>query len=119
MQTSGIDKSEEHNNGYTCNDQSSSVCVQFLRLDGYKVTDPVLNWKLNGNLANVPGSLDDLLRQNIASRTVIAETDTEVIQPDYSVAALQQLTRNAAMHRSYDRTNAPATCTGIATALKS
>ena len=28
-------------------------------------------------------------------------------QPDYPIAALQQLTRNAIMHRSYDASNAP------------
>ena len=82
--------------------------VQFLRIDGTDVTDPIRDQKaLTGRLVDVLRRLDELLKLNISVRTEIANVSRELRSPDYPVAALQQLARNAVMHRSYEGTNAP------------
>lgn len=82
--------------------------VQFLRIDGTEITDPIRSQKvLTGQLNDVLRQLDELLRLNISLRTEIAAGSLEARLPDYPVTALQQLARNAVMHRSYEGTNAP------------
>ena len=51
--------------------------------------------------------LDELLEVNISVRTDVTSGPRETRHPDYPLVALQQLARNAVMHRSYDGTNAP------------
>ncbi len=82
--------------------------IQFLRIEGTQLTDPINDQKrLDGPLYQILAELDDLLRINIAVRTDVKSAAKEIRKPDYPVAALQQLSRNALMHRSYDGTNAP------------
>ena len=82
--------------------------VQFLRIDGPEITDPIRNQKaLTGRLEDVLRQLDELLKLNISVRTEVATESREVRSPDYPISALQQLARNAVMHRSYEGTNAP------------
>ena len=82
--------------------------VQFLRIDGTRLTDPIRSQKtLTGRLDDVLRRLDELLRLNVSIRTEVAANSLEVRSPDYPVTALQQLARNAVMHRSYEGTNAP------------
>lgn len=82
--------------------------VQFLRLDGPAVTDPIRDQKqLTGRLEDVLRRLDELLELNISVRTEVSTVPREVRSPDYPLTALQQLARNAIMHRAYEATNAP------------
>lgn len=82
--------------------------VQFLRIDGQRLTDPIRDQKvLTGRLEDVLRQLDDLLRLNVSIRTDIVTSAREIQAPDYPVAALRQLAMNAVMHRAYDGTNAP------------
>ena len=82
--------------------------VQFLRLDGPGLTDPIRDQKtLTGRLEDVLRRLDELLELNVSVRTSVMDAPLEVRAPDYSVPALQQLARNAIMHRSYEGTNSP------------
>lgn len=82
--------------------------VQFLRIDGEEITDPILDQqRLEGRLGEILHDADRLLRLNISSRTEIAGHLTEIRHPDYPLVALQQLVRNAVMHRSYEGTNSP------------
>ena len=83
--------------------------VQFLRLDGTAVTDPIRDQKhLTGRLEDVLVRLDELLDINVSVRTDVTSAPREVARPDYPVVALQQFVRNAVMHRAYEGTNAPA-----------
>ena len=82
--------------------------VQFLRIGGNVITDPILSQRvLAGRLGDVLRQLDELLKLNISVRTEVAAVSRELRMPDYPVAALQQLARNAVMHRNYEGTNAP------------
>ena len=82
--------------------------VQFLRIDGREITDPIRDQKdLTGRLDDVLRRLDEMLGLNVSVRTEVAAAAREARRPDYPVAALRQLAWNAVMHRSYDGTNAP------------
>ena len=82
--------------------------VQFLRIDGTEITDPIRNQKqLTGRLDDVVRRLDELLDLNISVRTEVAGAPRERRRPDYPADALRQLAHNAIMHRSYEGTNTP------------
>lgn len=83
--------------------------VQFLRIDGAALTDPIRDQKsLTGRLEDVLRRLDELLQLNVSAGIEVASAARELRRPDYPIAALQQLVCNAVMHRSYEGTNAPA-----------
>ncbi len=82
--------------------------VQFLRIDGTEITDPIRDQKqLTGGLADVVRRLDELLDLNVSVRTQVAGVPRERQRPDYPADALRQLAHNAVMHRSYEGTNTP------------
>lgn len=85
--------------------------VQFVRFDGTEMTDPIRNQKIvSGPLSELLTRFDEVLEANIETATSITEGPLEIRHPDYPLAALQQLTRNAVMHRNYEGTNAPVRC---------
>lgn len=83
--------------------------VQFLRIDGTELTDPIQGQKeLSGTLHEVLSRLDELLAINISTTMDLTTGPREVQRSDYPLAALQQFARNAVMHRTYEGTNTPA-----------
>jgi ATP-dependent DNA helicase RecG len=82
--------------------------VQFVRIDGQELTDPIKDQKeIGGPLVEQLRLLDELLRINISVALEITSDITDTRQPDYPLVALQQLVRNAILHRTYEGTNAP------------
>jgi ATP-dependent DNA helicase RecG len=82
--------------------------VQFLRIDGRELTDPVKDQhELHGPVLDVLRRLDDLLEVSISTAVDITSESTEIRSADYPLVALQQLVRNAIMHRDYQTTTAP------------
>ena len=82
--------------------------IQFLRIDGAELTDPVVDRKeLVGPTARVLVQADELARTHIRVAAQVAGTDRERNHPDYPMDALQQLVRNAVMHRNYETSHAP------------
>ena len=82
--------------------------VQFLRIAGTELTDPIVNQKaVTGSLPTQLRQLDEILAANISTYTSITRSVIEIAEPDYPMLALQQLTRNAIMHRVYDNTSSP------------
>ena len=82
--------------------------VQFLRIDGTELSDPILNQKdCHGPLPELLRDLDGILGAHIRVATDITSGSTEARQPDYPITALQQLVRNSIMHRDYETSNAP------------
>lgn len=82
--------------------------IQFVRFDGTELTDPIRDQKdISGSLVDLLRFIDEVLQANIAIASNITAQPVEIKQPDYPIVALQQLVRNAVMHRSYEETNAP------------
>ena len=82
--------------------------VQFLRIDGLELTDPLVDRKeLVGPLPDVLRRMDDITGAHIHVATTVADGPLERRTPDYPIAALQQLLRNAVMHRNYETSHAP------------
>lgn len=82
--------------------------IQFLRIDGDDLTDPIIDQKeLDAPLPDTLRLIDDLLEINITTSSTFVGSSLEARQPDYPVEALRQLIRNAVLHRSYEATNTP------------
>lgn len=82
--------------------------VQFVRFDGSEMTDPIRHQReLDGPLSDVLRSIDELLAANVSLATDVRSQARETQRPDYPPIALQQLARNAVMHRNYETSNAP------------
>jgi ATP-dependent DNA helicase RecG len=80
-----------------------SAYVQFVRFDGKTMTDPIVDQKeLFGRLDEVLRRAEDLAGLHVRTATVVEGHVTEKRSPDYPLPALQQLLRNAVMHRSYE-----------------
>lgn len=82
--------------------------VQFLRVDGTDLAAPVVDEKrFDAPLPNLVAAVDDFLKINIRTAIEIGTTLRDRRSPEYPLAALQQLTRNAIMHRTYEATSSP------------
>ncbi|MGH3870303.1 MAG: ATP-binding protein [Pseudonocardiaceae bacterium] len=82
--------------------------VQFLRLDGDGLDAPIKDEKrLDGTLLDVLRQLDELLELNITTAVDFTSGRQEERTADYPLVALQQVARNAVMHRSYEHTASP------------
>lgn len=82
--------------------------VQFVRFDGTELTDPIQHQQeISGALPDLLGNLDQVLSAQIAAATTIGDVGSDTTRPDYPLAALTQVARNAILHRSYEATNAP------------
>lgn len=82
--------------------------VQFLRIDGVALGDPVRNQReVRRPLPDLLDELEDLLKNNVQSSADFTTGSVEARVSDYPIVALQQIVRNAILHRSYENTNAP------------
>ena len=82
--------------------------VQFLRIAGKDLSDPITDdARCDGPLMGLAGRLDDKLRAHIRTAVDFTSADREIRTPAYPLPALQQLARNAIMHRTYEGTNSP------------
>lgn len=82
--------------------------VQFLRIAGRDLADDIVDdLEIDGTVSAIVSRLEDKLRvHNLQSVDLVSE-DRERRTETYPVAALQQLVRNALVHRNYEGTNAP------------
>ena len=82
--------------------------VQLVRFDGLELTSPVIDQaEIGGPLPDLLRALDEKLRAHIRTTADLTSADKELRRPDYPLVALQQLARNAVMHRTFEGTNAP------------
>ena len=82
--------------------------VQFLRVNGNELTDPIIDQKeIDDPLPDMLRLIDDLLEINVSIRSTILGNSVEEKRSDYPIEALRQLIRNAILHRSYEANNTP------------
>lgn len=84
------------------------VYIQFLRIRGSEWGDPIVDEEsIEGTLPTLLRRLDDKLKAHLSTAIDISSANTERRASPYPLSALQQLARNAVMHRTYENTNAP------------
>ncbi|MEA3308993.1 MAG: ATP-binding protein [Chloroflexota bacterium] len=82
--------------------------VQFLRIAGVELGDPIQDQKeIHGPLAELLRRLDETFEAHISVTLDVGKGVADVRHPDYPIVALQQLARNAVLHRTYEGTYAP------------
>jgi ATP-dependent DNA helicase RecG len=82
--------------------------VQFLRVQGTELSAPVVDdLVIDGPLGQIIRRLDEKLDAHNTVAVDITSQATETRSTSYPRVALQQLTRNAVMHRAYEGSNAP------------
>lgn len=82
--------------------------INFVRYDGLDLTAPIVTaHELTGTLGQQLRMVDEVLRANIRLAVDIESGDKEQVTPDFPLVALQQVVRNALMHRTYEGTFAP------------
>jgi ATP-dependent DNA helicase RecG len=89
-------------------DFMSGARIQFLRIDGFELADPVIDEE------NIGGAIVEQLRRieeklkahNRTSVDVTSSAIHGIVQP-YPLAAIHQIVYNAVLHRTYERTNTP------------
>ncbi len=81
--------------------------VQFVRYPGTAIGDVVRDHKeIDGCLADQLRRLDEIIAANIENRSDLSGT-IQRDRPTYPIVALQELARNAVIHRNYEGTAAP------------
>ena len=94
--------------GKLTRDLIPNAYIQFLRIDGTTLSDPIKDAEdVDGPLGQIISRLDQKLEAHIQTAVDVTSGPVEIRQPDYPLAALHQLARNAIMHRTYESTNAP------------
>lgn len=95
--------------GLSPRDLIPGAYIQFLRIAGTELTDPIQDEDpIDGPLGQMLRQIDDKIDSHNRSEVDIKSADREVRTMPYPRVALQQLIRNAVMHRTYENTNAPA-----------
>ena len=94
--------------GKSPQDYLPGAYVQFLRINGSELSDEILDSEdIRGAVPDLLRRLDDKL---IVHNRIAVDFTTDVLEQRtelYPIPALQQITRNAVMHRTYEATNAP------------
>ena len=94
--------------GVSPRDYIPGAYVQFLRIGGHDLSDPIIDeMAIDGTISEILSRLDGKLRSHNLRRVDIVNQDIERRVDDYPLAALQELARNAVIHRDYETTNAP------------
>lgn len=82
--------------------------VQFLRIDGTELSDPITDEEpIYGPLAQLLRRIDDKLEAHNRIGVDLISGQVEKRSLDYPMTALQQIVHNAVMHRTYEGTNSP------------
>jgi ATP-dependent DNA helicase RecG len=82
--------------------------VQFLKFNGSKLSDDISDSEdIRGAIPDVIRHLDEKLNAHNQTAVDILSAPIERRRSTYPIQAIQQLTRNAIMHRTYEATNAP------------
>jgi len=94
--------------GFHTTDFIPGAYVQFLRVDGDTLADPIIDEQnIQGAILDVVRRVEEKVEAHIRTMVSPVESILEVRRPDYPLTALRQLVRNALLHRTYEGTNSP------------
>ena len=94
--------------GSRARDYLPGAYIQFVRFAGADLADPISDEKLvDGTLHDCLRRIDEILVSHNRTRVDFKSESTEIRRPLYPLVALQQLIRNAVLHRTYEASNAP------------
>lgn len=89
-------------------DWLAGAYIQFLRIDGLNLSDAIVDEAIiDGHLTQILRRCDEKLESHNRISIDLRSNLTELRDTPYPKVALQQILRNAVMHRSYEGTNAP------------
>lgn len=84
------------------------TCIQFLRINGLELADPVVDEEsIGGGIVEMLRRAEEKLKAHNRTSVDITSHPTHTIESPYPQAALQQILYNAVLHRTYESTNAP------------
>jgi ATP-dependent DNA helicase RecG len=82
--------------------------VQFLKFSGPDLASNIVDeLVIDGRLADVTRRVEEKIRAHNTISVDLVSSEKERRVEDYPIVALQQLIRNALLHRSFENTNAP------------
>lgn len=94
--------------GKTPQDFLPGAFIQFLRIDGTELADPVIDEEnIGGALVEILRRTEEKLKSHNRTAINITSASTHQMGMPYPPAAIQQILYNAVLHRTYERTNAP------------
>ncbi|MBU0481858.1 MAG: putative DNA binding domain-containing protein [Proteobacteria bacterium] len=94
--------------GKTPQDFLPGAFIQFLRIDGIELADPVVDEEnISGVLPEMLRRAEEKLKAHNRTAVDIVSTATHQVEMPYPPAAIQQILYNAVLHRTYESTNAP------------
>jgi ATP-dependent DNA helicase RecG len=94
--------------GTRVTDYLPGAYVQFLRVDGASLSDPIRDdSSIQGPISDLLRRLEEKLDAHNEVAVDLTSGPTEQRFPMYPTPALQQLVRNAILHRTYEASNAP------------
>jgi ATP-dependent DNA helicase RecG len=94
--------------GYDPEAHLPGAYVQFLRFAGTQLSDPILSeHRVSGTIQDVVLEVEEILRANIDTVVQFEGLAREQRKSSVPFEALQQLLRNALLHRTYEASNAP------------
>ena len=86
----------------------SGAYIQFLRIDGTLLTDPIIDAEeTDGSIVEMLRRTEEKLKSHNRTAVDVTSAATHKVYSTYPMAAVQQVLYNAVLHRSYERTNAP------------
>lgn len=82
--------------------------IQFLRINGTELHDPVIDaQEMGGGVVDMLRRVEEKLKAHNRTAVDIVSASTHQKSEPYPQAALQQILYNAVLHRTYESTNAP------------
>ncbi len=94
--------------GTRTRDYLPGAYIQFLRVAGTELGDPIADEQvIDGPLAELLRRVDEKMEAHNRTAVDLTSGSQERRTSLYPMPALQQIVRNAVMHRSYEATNAP------------
>lgn len=82
--------------------------IQFLRIDGSELADPVIDeQEIGGGMVEMLRRAEEKMKAHNRAAVDITSAPKHQIDMPYPQAAIQQILYNAVLHRTYESTNAP------------